>query len=256
MAKVMERKYKCRNGIIERTRFAVGENTAIRKRFRKAKTPRDKREENKKQAVRELARSFNCNLDETGWFVTLTYSPEQHERLFAGLDEDQIVEASDKQGALFLRRLKRKTGLGLKFWYKSSDREVDENGELVPARIHLHLVIMGATQEQIREAWGKGEILDCQNIYEHQEDYTPLAVYILAQVRDIPNKKKYISSRNLEKPIIEDRVLEGDPNDEIRLQPGAKVLDRLAYREGSVVQYVRYKNKPRVKRGGHKLGTG
>lgn len=57
------------------------------------------------------------------------------------------------------------------------------------------------------------------------------------------------------KPKVEEQVLAEAPDNEIRVQPGAKVLDRTPYREGTLSQYVRYKRKPKAaKRGGHKEG--
>ena len=59
-----------------------------------------------------------------------------------------------------------------------------------------------------------------------------------------------------QKAKIRERVVEGSVDDEIKVQPGARVLDRSAYTAGSVVQYVRYlRRQPRKKRGGHKEGV-
>lgn len=254
MGKVMERRYICKNGVVEKTRFAVGENAAERPRWRKAKTAVEKREENQRQAVRELARILNCNADGSGFLVTLNYSEADHERLFAGMDEDAILRESSRQAGLYIRRLKRKAGTGIKYAYVASDRERLEDGTLVPCRVHNHIVVMGATQEQLRDCWELGVCTDIRHLYEHQEDYTPLAAYLVLQVRSLENYKKYNASRNMDKPEIQDRVVKGDAGEEIRVQPGAKVLDRMTYREGSVVQYVRYKRKPKAqKRGGHKM---
>lgn len=253
MAKIMERRYICRNGIIEKTRFVVGDNTAAHPRWRKAKSSQDKREENQRQAIRELARIFNCNCDETGFFVKLDYSPESWHQLFDGMDEDQILREAKHQGGLCMRRLKRQVGLELKFAYIASDRDLVE-GELLPCRIHNHLVIMGATEEQIRESWTLGRCTHIERLYR-MDDYTRLAAYMLLQVRTIPGYKKYTTSRNMEKPKVEERVVVGDPSDEIRVQPGAKVLDRSPRPEGTVVQYVRYKRKPVKKRHGGHIGN-
>lgn len=256
VGKAMERRYTCTNGVTEKTRFAVGDNATVRPKWRKAKTSVEKREENQRQAVRELARLFNCNLDHTGYFVKLDYRPEVHDRIFAGMDEDQILREAQHQGSLFLRRLKRKAGKEIKCFVFSSDRDRAEDGELIPCRIHNHVVIMGATERQIRDSWNLGKCTDVERLYR-QDDYTPLAAYCLLQVRSLPNFRKYNCTRNLEKPKIEDRVVTGTAEQEIRIQPGAKVLDRTPYHVGSLVQYVRYKRRPKTaKRGGHKEGAG
>lgn len=252
MGKVMERRYICeKTGIVERTRFVVGENTQIRSGWKKAKTSADKREENARSAIRDLARLLNCNAGPEDWFVMLDFSPKAWDRFFSGLDEDSVLREAQRQGSLFLRRLKRKAQGAVKSVLTASDRD-PETGE--PVRVHLHLWLSGVTEEEIYSCWSHGECAHAENLWKHQDDYTPLAVYMLSQVRSIENMKKYIPSRNLDKPKIEERVVVGDPGEEIKVQPGAKVLDRMTYRDGSVVQYVRYKRRPAVKkRGGHKL---
>lgn len=126
-----------------------------------------------------------------------------------------------------------------------------ETGELV--RVHHHVVVNAAAAQAIADRWSHG-IVHTENLYK-QDDYTTLAAYLLGQVRHREGKKKYSCSRNMVKPKVEEQVLAEAPDNEIRVQPGAKVLDRTPYREGTLSQYVRYKRKPRVaKRGGHKLG--
>ena len=251
MGKVMERRYICGNGIVEKTRFYVGDNTALHPRWKKAKTKADKRDENQRRAARELARIFNCNLDGKGFLVTLTYSDSAYDSLFGGMDEDQILREAKRLSGLFVRRLKRKANAEIKTVCTASDRDVKEDGSLEPVRVHNHIVVMGAGIEEIRASWEYG-IVDIESIYEKQEDYTPLAVYLVSQVRSLQDFKKYSASRNMDKPKVEERVIIGDPGEEIRIQPGAKVLDRMTYREGSVVQYVRYRRREKsVKRGGH-----
>lgn len=252
MSKVMERRYKSKNGVTEVTRFVVGDNTALRPRYRKAKTSAAKREENKMRTARELARVLNCNASPEGFFVMLDYSPKSFDKIFADMDEDQILREAKRQGALFLRRLKRYAGKEVKCVVTASDRDVQEDGTLVPCRIHNHVVVMGATEEQIRKAWKLGECMDVRHLYR-QADYTPLAVYMVRQVRSLEGMQKYQCTKNMDKPVVEERVIKGDPCDEIRVQTGAKVLDRKSYQQGSVVQYVRYlPRKKAEKRGGHK----
>ena len=127
-----------------------------------------------------------------------------------------------------------------------------ETGELV--RVHHHVVVNAEAAELLEQKWNYG-LVHTEKLYR-QDDYTPLAAYLLGQVRHREGKKKYSCSRNMVKPKVEEQVLAEAPDNEIRVQPGAKVLDRTPYREGTLSQYVRYKRKPRVaKRGGHKEGS-
>ena len=79
-----------------------------------------------------------------------------------------------------------------------------------------------------------------------QKDYTPIAVYLLRQVRRQPDAKKYAVSRGMLLPVITEREVLGNP--EIRVPAGASVLERAEYNEETVVQYVRYVPKKRESR--------
>ena len=76
-----------------------------------------------------------------------------------------------------------------------------------------------------------------------QKDYTPVAVYLLRQVRRQPDAKKYAVSRGMLLPVITEREVLGNP--EIRVPAGASVLERAEYNAETVVQYVRYVPKKR-----------
>ena len=245
----MERLYKCKNGVEEKTRFVVGSNAETRPHWRKAKSSKEKREENQRQAARELGRILNCNASPEGWWVKLDFDSASWDKLFSCMDPDQILRESKRQGVLFLRRLKRRAGSDVKCAYIASDMDGKTKE---PVRIHMHLVIMGAEEQDIRDCWNYGACTDVRHLY-NQEDYAPMAAYMVDQVRSLENFKKYTCTKNMEKPEVFDRVVKGDPEEEIRVQTGAKVLDRVPPKAGSVTQYVRYKRRPRApKRGGHK----
>lgn len=261
VGKVMRRKYICKKaGIVEITQFPVSdreESTADAKgriRWRRAKSTEDKRDENARLAVRRLARTINCNLDAQDYLVTLTYSEESYDALFRGMDQDQAWEAAREELSKIMQKVMRKARR-----QKMTVRHIDvtadmdgETGELV--RVHHHVLITGNAMQLLQGVWEHG-MVDVEHLYR-QSDYTPLAAYLLAQVRHFPNRNKYNCSLNMEKPEVQEEVFDKDPETEIRVQPGAKVLDRTPYREGSVVQYVRYKRRPATqKRGGKKLGN-
>lgn len=247
--KIMQRKYICRNGVVETTRFPVGDNTRTHK-WKTVKTASQKEQDNARQAVRVTARAINNNFCQDDLWITLTYDDESHDRLFAGLDENETLLAAREQMPAFLRRLKRKCP-GIKYLYVTADMD-GETGEAV--RVHHHLIIAGASQEAIMKAWKAGGA-DCKHLYR-QDDYTPLAVYLHRQCRRIGSEQLICSSKNMEQCQIQEEVLEGYQENEIRVQPGAKVLDRGNYHAGQLVQYVRYKRRPKQpKRGGHKLGS-
>lgn len=272
VAKTMRRKYICTNGVVEVTQFTVGDKAALtEKRWRRAKTREDKRDENARQAVRVAARILNCNYTQEDYLVELTYSDESMEKAL-GVTYDQLQEGDGSpctgealdldeiwgraKGVLAKRmeqvqREAKKKNIEVKTFATTSDMD-QETGELV--RVHHHVVVNAAGLEILKKKWTCGLVLE-KHLYR-QDDYTPLAVYLLGQVRHKENRKKYSCSRNMVQPEVEEMVLAEDPCNEIRVQPGAKVLDRSPYRDGTVNQYVRYKRKPSTrKRGGRKLGS-
>lgn len=261
----MRRKYVCTNGVVEVTQFVVGDKQSGGRKWHKAKSQEDKRDENARQAVRVAARILNCNYCQEDRMLTFTYSDEVYERLFAGLDPDQVLEKAKSVLSSALEKVRRDLKgkrIATAPAEPRNDRGVEEmrtfavtadmdgeTGELV--RVHHHVVVTAAAAEALAAQWKYG-IVHTENLYR-QDDYTPLAAYLLGQVRHREGKKSYSCSRNMVKPKVEEMVLDEIPDNEIRVQPGARVLDRTPYREGTVNQYVRYKRKPKTaKRGGHK----
>ena len=64
----MERKYISRNGVVERTRYAVGDNAVPRGKRKKGNTGFRKQEANFNGAIRQAARIMNCNFSASGGY--------------------------------------------------------------------------------------------------------------------------------------------------------------------------------------------
>lgn len=281
----MERKYRCANGVVERTRYLVGDNARPRLSRKKGNTSLRKQEANFNSALRRLARVLNCNYThENGLLLTLDYDEAGLDKLCAlaklapeeiawvqGKSAAQIGEwkpqtknkpelqenpyeqacaklrrAAEKQMNLWLRRIKRKNEL--KYIAVTSDIDGD-TGEVV--RIHHHLVLAAndLSWDMLRKQWKMGSV-DIRRL-RGQADYTPVAVYLLRQVRRQPDAKKYSVSRGMLMPEITEREVLGNP--EIKAPAGAKVLERSEYNPETVVQYIRYvpqKREPRRRNGG------
>lgn len=274
--KLMERRYTCANGVIERTRFLVGDNTRPR-RGKTAKTTERKQEGNERQAIRKAARILNCNAShERSLLIGLSYTEETLEELIAGLPEEQrdiirrlklreeisgrwedapkarqdrdglseevekalraLRDAADKKLRAWLRRLRKLIPAAKGLWV-TSDTD-DKTRELV--RVHHHFVLFDrgeATLDEIERAWGCGSV-DFRRM--RGRDYTPLAVYLLRQAPHGENEKKYHTSRGLVEPKVEERIVIGCA--EMRIPPRAVTLERTAYdaSAASPVQYARY----------------
>lgn len=282
----MERRYKCKNGVVERTRYLVGDNAKPRGRRKQGSGSR-KQESNFNQALRRVARLLNCNYDsDNGLLITLSYDAKGMDRIIAKLDQDQqeiirriqapegrignwhpagqaastrpdeeakrpaldtLRREADKELSNWIRRLKRKLG-DFKFLAVTSDIDGD-TGELV--RVHHHIVLAGEDMswDTIRDAWKNGGT-DIKQL-RHQPDYTPIAVYLMRQVRRQPDAKKYRCSRGMAVPEVEEREVTGAT--EIKVPAGATVFERMEYTADSVGQYVRYLPKKTERRRRHEI---
>jgi hypothetical protein len=235
--KIVERTYISRNGVVEKTRFLVGDRTRTFTGKRTGKRCSLKKQgENDRLAIRRLARILNCNYAHKDLLLTLTYSDEGMKAI-RGKTEEERRTAAEHQCALWLRRLKRKNGGDAMLSVSVTSNMDGETGELV--RLHHHVVLpAGVSWDEIQALWRLGDV-DIREIRQ-QDDLTPIAAYMLRQVRRVPEKKKYRCSRGMEQPKIEERMVLGQT--EIRVQPGAKVLER-QYAEENISQYVRYKRR-------------
>ena len=98
------------------------------------------------------------------------------------------------------------------------------------------------TEEELFEAaeialekWSAGST-HREHLYD-QVDQTPLAHYLLAQVRHRPNEKKYSPSRNLIVPQPKDRIAVSGA--ELQVPRGGQLLLRAGWMPG-MPQYIRY----------------
>ena len=222
----------------------------IRKRDRDAAR---KQEQNEYSTQKRLAREIHANFTAGDLLLGLDYSDEGLEKIKAwarkkGLPIDSEDE-TERMNALWeaashaqdnaLRRVKRylqKQGVELKAIYCTSDMD-GETGEYV--RVHHHLIVNAGVQEAFLKAWekyGMGGVA-WTHLRAEQEDRTPLAEYIIRQVRRIPDAKKYRSTRNLVRPQPKDRIALSDA--ELRVPVGAKLLFRQEYVPNRP-QYIRY----------------
>ena len=95
MAKIMERTYISANGVVEKTRYAVGDRTQPR-RSKKGKTSLRKEEQNFNSSLRKVARILNCNYThENGLLLTLDYDEDGLRALMESLPQEQcaVLEA-------------------------------------------------------------------------------------------------------------------------------------------------------------------
>lgn len=278
--KIMERKYKCANGVVERTRYAVADNATPRGKRKKGNTSFRKQEANNNSAVRRAARILNCNYGhDNGLLLTLDYHDAALDRLIGKLSEenqktlhalrlpvgevgtwkkpekaklqkledcadramDALKDIAEPELTNWIRRIRRKTGAELKILSVTSDMD-GQTGEIV--RVHHHVVLAvggnadanSISWDLLRSEWKNG-CVDIQQL-RNQRDYTPIASYLLRQVRHKNDAKKYRVSRGMVMPEISEREVLSHA--EIKAPAGAVVVERSEFNVETVTQYIRY----------------
>ena len=245
----------------EKTKFFVQGSRPTGKIRRKDRDAVRKQEQNEYSAQKALARLINANFTEGDLLMGLDYSEEGMGKILDwarenGLNVDSeddveqmnaIWEAASHELDNALRRVKRRLkrqGLELKAVYATSDMD-GATGETV--RVHHHLVVNAGTQEAFLDAWEKCGLggVAWSPLWRDQDDRTPIAEYIVRQVRRIPDAKKYRSTRNLLRPQPKDRVALSDA--ELRVPAGGKLLFRQEFKPGRP-QYIRYTLPPKRKK--------
>lgn len=242
--------------VVERRKSWVGRRPSRRAARVKGNSSEKKQENNRQQAALALARVLNCNFRHGDALLTLTFAEEALARIGG------TFEGAEKEARKFLDRIgyrMKKHGDALKWVMVPS--EVDgATGEVV--RVHIHLVINGAGLrleerefalygQPLDSIWGQGTV-DVQ-LLRHQEDYYPLALYLIRQARHIPDAKKYSRSRNMAKPKVEYTYVTSPA--QLRVPAGAVTLAGTRYDPELGVNFVRYvpqRRDPAKKIGGRK----
>lgn len=223
MKKIVERSIKS-GSVVEKTYVVVSDKKVKRKPRVMGASDARKIQANFNTTQKRLARQINCNFRRGDAFVTLNYADE-HLKDYDGARHDRD---------LFLARLRRKLGRPLK--YIAVVGEVDSATGL-PERLHHHLILPKVDYGFLTAEWKCGGV-DYQYL-STWPDYSELAAYLLRNVRhDRPQAQKYKSSRNMDKPVIEDRPVKN-------LKPlaaprGAKVQHRGEYVPEKARDYIRY----------------
>lgn len=204
-----------------------------------------KQEKNEVSAIRTAARLLNANFGKGDILLGLDYSDSGYKALSNKTDSEkkmsaeerseEIYKAAEHEMRLFLRRVKReceKQGIEFRYFAATSDMD-GKTGQSV--RVHHHLVINAEALEIAKDKWSCGGV--AFDYLSGQPDYTPIAEYILKQARRIKDARKYVSSRNLERPQPKDRVAVN--NSELRTPAKAVLVHRGEFAPGKP-QYIRY----------------
>lgn len=212
----------------------------------RSKSSEEKIASNASGVTRRVARCLNENFKKGDTFVTLTFNEAGYARVLTraqGLDQtldegNRIFIAAQYELKLLFDRSRpalRKQGIELKYIAVVSDMDGD-TGESV--RVHVHMVVPKDCAPVILEKWAAlGDDAKSRKL-RGMDDYTPLAEYLMKQVRHIPNVKKYLPSRNLmrSEPTAR-KVMSGA---QLRPPKGCKLLYAAPYTGERDCQYIRY----------------
>lgn len=243
--------------VVERRKSRISRRPAKRGGRIRGNSSEKKIEGNRQAAILQLSRILNCNFRKGDLWLTLKFDQEHLEAFGGSLD------GAKREGRKFIDRMSyrmKKSGIVCK-WVLAPSEIDGTTGELV--RPHIHLAITGKgfawqdgvlslLEKDVEEIWGQGGV-DVQPL-KGQDDYYPLAKYIIDQARRVPDEKKYSCSRNMEKPIIHREIVTSGR--QLRVPSGATELPGTRYdpeRDQNVVRYVKKpKPNPARKIGGHK----
>lgn len=145
-------------------------------------------------ARRNFARKVNATFSPQSLYITLTLDPRNEAHTYEEIDA--IINP-------FWRRLKRINGNMQAVLVKGRGKTTN--------RFHIHMIINGITEEQIREKWNAGKVAHISNLREHNyyngvdhgRDYTGLANYLFDHWEPEQGDHHYKGTRNLCDPEIE-----------------------------------------------------
>lgn len=224
--------------VVEKTKYWVPGEKPTRSK-RKMKSDIKKQQHNGTCAVRELARTLNANFKKGDIFLGLDYSDDGERKIKQSAEKIKTDNAeylaAQHEMKLFIRRVARDCkAQKIRFDYAAVTSDMDgETGESV--RVHHHLVVNQEALEICKKQWRMGGVH--YNYLSGQADYTPIAEYMLRQVRHIPDAKKYVSSRGLIRPVPKDRIALS--NAELRPSKGSTLVFRSEFRP-DIPQYIRF----------------
>lgn len=199
---------------------------------------------NEVEAIKNLARILNANIEDGWLIVSLNYDNLHLPENYADLEL-----SSKKFIRTFRTAFKKATGRNPRFILVNANWSPEKDK---PARLHHHLVIEPCSLDLLAACWKYGGI--ATEATDGREDHTALAVYLVGNTHGLDrNTNRWRTSRgNLNKPIYtEPEEVCGDVED-ITVLPTARqtAFERLDDECGRAVSaYVRcvLPEKPKIR---------
>lgn len=245
------RKYICRNGIEERTKYPVRVYPHVRLDRAAAKAGRLADASSSREIARKLNNNFAAHRDvHLGLELNdrgMALVRQRAERLRANYPDDTtddlVLRAVQIEGSNWVRRVQRVLPPDIEFKYIIVPSDMDgKTRERV--RPHLHVVVNCEAEELCRIKWAKMGYVAKQELFAVNGDFSPLAEYLMNQVRYIRDFKRYTPSRNLLPPrVTPPQRVTRFAESEMRVPAGCVEIYRSPYVRGSS-QYLRYLRPP------------
>lgn len=201
---IREKKIYCGNNYLEVDIYNYTITSRRRGRSKKKKESLlSQKNVNDKNARRKFIQILESNFTKNDYHVTCTYSDKYLPKR---------IDDAEKEIANYIRRIKRKRKQekkeDLKYILITAYKEVTEEGEERPVRIHHHLIMNGGLdRDEIEELWSKGrgrkkEAIGYVNADRLQPDpntgLVALATYL---IKNPTQKRRWTCSQNLIRPI-------------------------------------------------------
>ena len=189
---------------------------------------------NEREAVKNLARTLNCNFRQGDCWITLTYP----ENALPASREEAKAEL-EKLMRKFREAYRKRTGKKI-FRYAVSIGDRDGKTGLQEKRLHIHIVMPAVEYELVTALWPAEDVT--YRRLDGRGDYTGIARYMVTNAGPADGKKRWSTSKGMLKPAytepvpVERREKIRIPRD-VSLKANEEFMDE---ETGMFSAYVRY----------------
>lgn len=240
MAKIRKQVMRC-GKMLEVSYFPTHEKSGYRiaEAPKSQKSKEKMREENRTKSIKNFVRMINTNFDEKDFYAAFDYQPE-----FAPLTYENAM----KDIVNYINRVKyhrKKKGLSNKnFRYAYSVEEKTYKSGLMKGRknyhFHMFMTSDGMTASELKALWSYGTKGNITNYDPYRFGPEAAARYM---TKCHSGKKMYKCSKNMKKPVIEDKK-DGQISESKLRELGEQRVDDREYWEKKYPSYNFVSCKP------------
>lgn len=178
--------------VLECEVYPIWDTRSSLSRARKFRDTRETQKRlNQKNAIKNIIRLVNTNFTDDDIWGTFTYETKKLPK---------SVDDAQKEFSKFIRRLKyyaqKHNFQNLKYVYVTEFEDDEEKGK---KRVHHHIVTNFPDRDVAEKLWRNGARTQTRRLQADESGYEGLVRYI---TKDPKGSKRYVTSKNLEKPQI------------------------------------------------------